>query len=412
MLSDIYFFNPTCEPAIANGSPYYTAPVLLRKMESDLSYLPGWLGCENDVVLVQGTVDSEFSDKMRNCGFRLPEFINLNTALSDQGWLIGSINCLRPWGWSPAVCQLFKSVLPSCSVDFQQSAVAEWLPEHKKLFSRLTAAGLLERIIRDSSAGWLPDFTSIPVICQTLEQIHRQVDRHEKAVVKTPWSSSGRGLLIFPNVDTGKKNDELLTGMLNQQGFVTVEPWLGKVLDLSYQFSSLAGKISYHGRTYFETDRKGRYVRNFLTDDVFASAEVTDFLREHNSAIVSLLLDALSQGDYNHCYEGWIGVDALIYRTSEGGLKFHPVVEINGRYTMGAIALKIREYLATGTHGFMQVYYSKHVNFQDFCLDQEAKKPLILDGKKIISGFMPLTPPLQGHHFGAYIEVNTAKTHP
>jgi hypothetical protein len=98
-------------------------------------------------------------------------------------------------------------------------------------------------------------------------------------------------------------------------------------------------------------------------------------------------------------------VDALIYRNEAGGLKFHPMIEINGRYTMGAIALKIREYLALGSHGFMQLFYSKTVNFQSFCQKQEMGKPLIMADRKIVSGFLPLTPPLPEHQFGAYMEV-------
>jgi hypothetical protein len=224
-------------------------------------------------------------------------------------------------------------------------------------------------------------------------------------VVKTPWSSSGRGLLLFPNPDLKKKNDEVLSGMLQQQGFVTVEPWHEKVLDASYQFYSLAGQITYMGRTFFETDAKGRYLRNLLTDNPNTFVEVARFLNEHNSEVISLLEKALSESDYAVAYEGWIGVDALIYKTASGELKFHPLVEINGRFTMGAIALKLREHLAKGTHGFLQIYYSQTTNFQAFCQKQEADQPLIMQDKKIVSGFLPLTPPLPTHQFGAYIEV-------
>jgi hypothetical protein len=206
-------------------------------------------------------------------------------------------------------------------------------------------------------------------------------------------------------VDTRKKNDELLSGMLGQQGFVTVEPWLKNVADLSFQFYSHAGMISYRGRTFFETDRKGRYVRTFLRNNPNSDTEIHKFTEEHNSRIVDLLLEALSESTYSSAYEGWMGVDAMIYRSASGELKFHPMVEINGRYTMGAIAMKMSEHLAPGSNGFMQVFYSKTGNFLSFCQKKESERPLILDGQKIVSGFMPLTPPLQAHQFGAYIEV-------
>ena len=41
-------------------------------------------------------------------------------------------------------------------------------------------------------------------------------------------------------------------------------------------------------------------------------------------------------------------------------------------------------------------------------IDAGAKsvKILIMKDNKIICGFLPLTPPLEEHHFGAYVEVS------
>jgi hypothetical protein len=405
MRPDIYFFNPTCELAIANGSPYYTAPALLRKLEADLGYLPGWLGEEKDHVLVQGNIDEEFIFRMKALGFNFPAFIEYTLALADPEWIDLPKGSLCPWGWSPAVYQIFLDVIPSCQDYFLKSGVAGWLPDHKNLYSRLTALDLLDVILRKSHTEWLPGLDELPVVCFTLDQIQSELTRHKKAVVKLPWSSSGRGLLLFPNVDSNKKNHELLSGMLKQQGFVTVEPWLENVLDLSFQFCSQSGKISYQGRTFFETDRKGRYLRTLLMNNPDSSEDVTLFAEEHCPEVIDQLVEALSNSGYADRYEGWIGVDAMIYKSEGGSLKFHPMVEINGRYTMGAIALKIREYLAPESRGFMQVFYSKAGNFQSFCQEQESIRPLVMEGRKIISGFLPLTPPMPEHKFGAYIEV-------
>ena len=408
MLPSIYIFNPTCELAIANGSPYYTPPARLRKFENDLSFLPAWLGEEKDQVLVHGSMSSEFRDRMCDLGFRLPETMDLDEALKNPDWISNPKSRLAPWGWSPTVYQLFKNVMPSFCADFQQSPVGKWQDIHKKLYSRLTAINLLDSILQKHSANWLPDYADLPVVCCSLEQIHKEVNRGVRTVVKTPWSSSGRGLLLFPNIDSAKKNDEILSGMLNQQNFVTVEPWLTKVMDLSYQFISNAGTIRYVGRTIFETDQKGRYVRNLLTDSLDEPTEAGTFLAEHDSEVVSILLNALSVSGYATHYEGWIGVDALVSRTSRGTLKFHPMIEINGRFTMGAIALKIREYLAPNSSGFMQMYYSKSINFHSFCQKMEAEKPLIMENQKIVSGFLPLTPPSAEHYFGGYIDVKNS----
>jgi len=405
MRPDTYCFNPTCEPAIANGSPFYTAPARLRKFESDLGYLPAWLANEWDQVLVPGTVDNSYNLAMRKLGFRLPELINLREAMANPSWLKLPKGTLRPWGWSPAIHQLFKPAINSYQDDFRQSAVATWQEAHKNLYSRLTALDLLTRMIGKCSVNWLPEPTDLPVVCFTLDEIYTELDRRGRAVVKTPWSSSGRGLLLFPNPDLKTKNDEVLSGMLNQQGFVTIERWLEKVVDLSCQFISKSGEIRYMGRTFFETDSKGRYLRNLLTDTPILSDELSGFLEVHNTDVVQLLESALMESGYTSLYEGWIGVDALIYKDDTGELRFQPMVEINGRFTMGAIALRLREHLALQSSGFLQIFYSKSSNFHLFCQKQKAEKPLIMKDNKIVSGFLPLTPPLQEHHFGAYVEV-------
>lgn len=420
MVPDIFLFNPTCEPAIANGSPYYTPPARLRQFESDLGYLPAWLAEEKDVVLVQGSVDHEYNQRMKALGFNLPGIVNIEKALSDEKWMGELKGRFLPWGWSPAVYQLVRNLLPSCNEAFRQSPVGEWKQEHKELYSRLTAIELLDKMLQENSHEWLPDRSDLPVVCDSLEGVHEVIsnwldpsaalrDRGigsvsgRSVVVKMPWSSSGRGLLLFPNPDSAKKNDEVLSGMLSQQRFVTVEPWHEKVVDISYQFEVLSGKVFYKGRTFLENDAKGRYLRNYLTEDIGIQQDVKEFLLEHETEVVSMLERSLSESKYPINYEGWIGVDAIIYRNSQNLLRFHPMLEINGRFTMGAIALRLKRFLDEGSTGFLQIYYSKTVNFQTFCQKRTHENPLLMKEQKISSGFLPLTPPSAGHHFGAYI---------
>jgi hypothetical protein len=408
MLPDIYYFNPTCELAIANGSPFYTAPARLRKFEADLACLPGWLGEGKDQVLVAGEADPAFMERMARNGFSLPAFLRMEEVLADPEWIAKPKGRIFPWGWSPAVCHLFLNTVPSCREEFRQSQVAAWQPAHKLLYSRLTASQLLRSLLKANATPWMPSESVIPVVCDSVAQTWTEIAKHARAVVKTPWSSSGRGLLFFPNVDTRKKNEELLTGMLRQQSFVTVEPWLDKAVDLSYQFFITGGKITCMGRTFFETDRKGRYQRTFLAGHAGLAEKVSDFLDRHSDRVAEMLSDALLQSGYASLYEGWIGVDSMVYHSGDGELKFHPVIEINGRFTMGAIALKMRQHLAAGSDGYLQLYYSKVRNFRTFCLEHEELFPLIMRDGKIVSGFMPLTPPLEEHHSGAWIKVSVS----
>jgi hypothetical protein len=148
-----------------------------------------------------------------------------------------------------------------------------------------------------------------------------------------------------------------------------------------------------------------------LTEDIEIQKDVKVFMEEHQAEVVEMLTESLSKSKYPFLYEGWIGVDVIIYRNEKGLLKFHPMLEINGRFTMGAIALKIRNYLAEGSCGFLQIFYSKTGNFQALCQKKEIEKPLVMYDHKIVSGFLPLTPPSPNHHFGAYVEVTAPPPH-
>lgn len=400
-----------------------------------MGYLPAWLAEEKDIVLVQGVVDQEYNQRLEALGFSLPGIVNIEQALADEEWLNVPKGRFRPWGWSPAVYHLGRNLMPSCGEAFRLSPVGSWRLEHKELYSRLTALELLEVILKQNSADWLLDLSDLPVVCGSLEMVHEMISNLQDpstgsgsggpsaalrdrgigtrgtVVVKMPWSSSGRGLLIFPNPDSDKKNDEVLSGMLNQQGFVTVEPWHDRLIDISFQFESLAGKIHFRGQTYLENDSKGRYLKNYLTEEIDIQKDVMNFIEQHQTEVISLLVKSLSESKYATHYEGWIGVDAIVYSNSRGNLKFHPMLEINGRFTMGAIALKMRRYIQDGSNGFLQIFYSKTVNFQSFCAKQEKESPLVMRDQKIFSGFLPLTPPSPNHHFGAYIVVTPRPQH-
>ncbi len=76
MAGELFYFNPTCEMAIANGSATYTPPKHLEKFRNDLSILPIYFGDSQDVVLIDGTVPKEFLERLKNIGWNLPWVVN------------------------------------------------------------------------------------------------------------------------------------------------------------------------------------------------------------------------------------------------------------------------------------------------------------------------------------------------
>jgi len=392
MKPDIYFFNPTCELAVANGSANFMAPVQLRRFENELSTLPWILARPEDIVLVDQLPSQQFTNQLESAGFRLPTFIKTEFGLTDPTFLGEEKGFLFPWGWSPSAHKLLFPLKSGCCPEFLRSQVTDWHEIHRELYSRKSALTILQHIVKEHSSNILLSYFDLPEICTTHEQIIALQQKWGKIVVKAPWSSSGRGLQILRQNEYNLTNRQVITGYLKQQGFVVVEPWHNKVLDLSFQFFSFGnGLIDYRGLTSFSTDHSGRYSGNYLQElPPDTTPEVKEFLNQNIPEIKKILYNALLASNYSKDYYGWFGVDALIFKSPDGKLRFHPCLEINCRFTMGAIALSLRSHLAENAIGEFRIIHGKEGHFAQFCEMMMAKEPLIVESGKIVCGFLPV----------------------
>lgn len=405
MKPDLYFFNPTCELAVANESPYYMAPAKLRQFEKELGALPGLLASPHDYVLTHQPPTPHDTDRLQEAGFQLPQYLDLETALSDADFQNLPKGALIPWGWSPVAHQLLAPLKPGCSEAFNSLPISQWQPIHRELYSRTNALAVLSEILNKGLNESLLPLKALPVICTNHDQIIAQQQRWGKVVVKSPWSSSGRGLQVLRPGEYNQTNRQVITGFLKQQGCVMVEPWHNKIMDLSFQFYSHGdGTIEARGITSFMTDHTGHYLGNYVTErPPFLPQEVKEFLDQQLKTIKQSLWDALIKNPIATDYAGWFGVDAMVYTDESGWLKFHPCVEINCRLTMGAITLKLRDHLAEHSTGMFQIINGRDKTFEPFCNEQKEKFPLMIEDRKIVSGFLPLTPVDPESASGAYL---------
>ncbi len=407
MNPDLYYFNPTCELAVVNGSTNFMAPAHLRRFENEVSILPAFLGNAEDIVLVDQLPSAEFCDQLEMAGFSLPSFQSLDSALCDPDFLSLDKGFLFPWGWSPAAHKLLSPLKPGCCPEFQNSPVANWNNMHRELYSRKSAIDILKNILFDCKSDDLLSFNDLPEICTTHEQIIELQKLWGKIVVKAPWSSSGRGLQVLRPNEYNRTNRQVISGFLKQQGFVVCGPWHQKILDFSLQFFSFGnGKIEFRGLTTFSTDLNGHYMGTFIQElPPKLQLELKEFLDHKLPELKRFLLQVLSLSQYSSAYYGWLGVDAIVYKSENGNLKIHPCLEINCRFTMGAIALRLRDHLSQGSTGEFRIMYGKEGDFAQFCEGMKVREPLIVESGKIVKGFLPLTPPLPGCVFGAWIKI-------
>jgi len=158
--------------------------------------------------------------------------------------------------------------------------------------------------------------------------------------------------------------------------------------------------------TTFSTDHLGRYLGNFIEEiPKDLDREVLDFLLDKKERVKNLLLKTLIDSNYATDYYGWFGVDTLIYHDESNNLVFHPCIEINCRFTMGAISLNLRNHISARSSGNFIIYRGQQGLFNDFCNKMKQEQPLEVFGNKIIRGFLPLTPYGKETMFGAYMMV-------
>lgn len=413
MKPDIYLFNPTCELAVANGSTNFMAPAQLRRFENELSILPGILARPEDIVLVDHIPPQQFIDQLEAAGFSLPDYRTRESSLADEQFLSEQKGFLFPWGWSPATHKQLSPLKLRCCPKFSRSPIAEWREIHRELYSRKSALAILENIITAQSSNEFLSLNDLPQICRSHDEIITLQQKWDKVVVKAPWSSSGRGLQILRSHEYNQTNKQVITGFLKQQEYVVAGPWHEKVMDLSFQFFSFGdGKIEYRGLTSFSTDHMGRYIgNNIQVLPAQPAPELHVFLKENLPKAEQYLTKALTASSYSTDYYGWIGVDILIWKSSDGKLKIHPCLEINCRFTMGAIALALRNHIAEQSTGEFKMMHSGEGEFASFCEAMKTSEPLITNNGKIVRGFLPLTPSSPSSTFGAYIRVINNKNH-
>ncbi len=103
---------------------------------------------------------------------------------------------------------------------------------------------------------------------------------------------------------------------------------------------------------------------------------------------ISLVLKEVVGGSY--C--GFMGVDMLIYKTSDGNYAVHPFVELNLRYTMGLVAMQLsRQFIHPESQGMLRMVSYVYDAFREH-QRMQTEAPLVLDNGLIRSGYLSLCP--------------------
>lgn len=408
----LFHFNATCEMEVGNGLPTYTAPVFLRKFGAELELLPLYLANENDYLLIENHPSEQFLESISVLKPKLPKLFTKEPLLDALNNNL-QLNALVPWGWSPAEHRLLEPYKAFCSQDFKKQGNAVWKAEHKDLYSRNMALNLLLDFIETTKNK--EQFISedyLPQACTSIAEVEQLMQKWKNLVVKAPWSSSGRGMIVLCKNDFHQTYKKWINGVIKSQGYAMVEPLLNKVCDLSFHFEiKEKQEIKYLGQASFSTTEGGQYIGNnvqALPNNL--PAEAYNFLCAENLIeIQNGLQSALLKSEIYKNYTGVLGIDVLLYSTADRKLKFQPCLEINLRQNMGTVALAIRNLLPENSQGTWQIKYfsdKEASSSLEFNKQMQEEHPLIVEQGKMSKGYLSLIEPQKTKAFGLYLVVD------
>ncbi len=173
-----------------------------------------------------------------------------------------------------------------------------------------------------------------------LKSIYAQA--YTQALLKRSYTSSGRGL--YPFKLSNKPYDlEKVLAYAKAWGGLSIEPLLDLQENWAVEYYlSLDGTIEFVALSQFKTNKYGTYQANILDNQ----SNLYDKLNQHLGGKLDLLLEAqmtFLKEELGTHYEGYIGVDMLVYKSPKGEKMLQPVVEVNLRCTMGLLAHKLYE---------------------------------------------------------------------
>lgn len=315
----LHIFNPEHDEALAAGMPFYTPTRAARTMAQKGARWPHLWSEEGDYVLLPdaGAQDFPLSAEIIEI---YPK--DLTPSLWER---VGRID---PWGWDAALCRRLRlrgapeRLLPD----------AQRLETIRQLSSRATSVRLL-RLLRQA----LPETVGEAEILKGVGEVEDYAARHSAAMLKAPWSCSGRGVFkaAAPLPEAVRRRVERI---LEKQGSIAAEPFYDRIKDFALEFEARPdGAISYQGVSYFAASATGAYAGNLIAPQSVLLAKIGEplpALLPQLIAACTAALETLLKGNY--C--GPLGIDMMLVQ-KDGAVRLHPCVELNLRRTMGHVAL-------------------------------------------------------------------------
>jgi uncharacterized ferritin-like protein (DUF455 family) len=418
---NVFVFNPFAEARIAHGKSFNPTKHQAQ-LARDLANLPQFLCRQDDIVLVNEKPSVEFLSGIKQAGFALPEFVELDNRDSLAERKLGR---LRPWAWGSDSVELFEPIFANLTGE-KRDANRSFNPDIAKFYSKAWSAARLEKILGGSRAvqqrrpiddNWLCTEHEVGVavnsLAEALEVIAAIRQRgHHKIVIKESLGLAGSNAMRLFEPEILETHRCWVANAVENRRQLVVEPWLERELDFSVQLEMSDDGLKLCGYTGLINDARGQFQANAafpghqkkIPANLIAlfpePPDIAQRLHALYAEIFALLEEELSRANFY----GPIGIDAFAYRDADGKIRLKPVVEINPRYTMGRVTVELMKHVAPGSHGLFRLVSRKQAlteGFADFIAyagSLNERFPIHLKGEsspRISEGAICLNDPAQ-----------------
>jgi uncharacterized ferritin-like protein (DUF455 family) len=392
---NVFVFNPFAEARIAQGKSFNPTKHQAQ-LARDLANLPQFLCRQDDLVLVERRPSVEFLSGIKQAGFALPEFLEMNRRADLTERKLGR---LRPWAWGPDSVELLEPLFTNLTGE-KRSSSQSFNPDIAQLYSKAWSAALLNKVLFRSSRGneahaspgksqnlltlaatenWFCTEHDVGVAVNSFAEAVNAIGAirqrgHHKVVVKQALGLAGSNAVRLFEPDLLEPHRRWVEKAVENRRQLVIEPWLERVLDFSVQLEMTTDGLKLCGYTGLINDAKGQFQGNWaapghqkkIPANVIAlfsgPPDIATRLHALYADIFSLLETELRRAEFL----GPLGIDALVYRTAQGDCRLKPIVEINPRYTMGRLAVELMKHVAPGSYGLFRLVNRKQAHAEGF----------------------------------------------
>lgn len=377
----IYLFNPQNDLALASGGINYVAPPFAMQMARDLAVLPAYIAEPDSLLVSDSDLDAEWLEKL-NTDFGLDIHAIKRSELRSH-----PDACIMPWGWSLDLRRrLIKWGFPSTALPSKDQI------EHLRGLSHRRISILFNKRLSELAGS---DYCPSPVELAVPTDIVKFANQHKNCFIKTPWSSSGRGI-YHTTKGSSPEFEQWCKGLLKRQGSLLCEKALNKVMDFAVEFHVNNGNAQARGLSVFTTDAHSQYEHGLVASTDMLTEKITALYPELQKVVqqVTQVVNEIVAPHYN----GWFGIDMLLFNalssnnakcSSLPSIGINPCVELNLRPTMGAITSILGDTL-------LENGKTAHFRIEQRSSISESwpeHEPPTIKNRHLTSGTMCLTPP-------------------